>query len=82
MWHYTVFWNDILQQVDATNQSLQSTKLDLNTTVASLTRCSLKDFVFSTSDSTDSNSAVPQCSTWYTSLWPFSRHTTQFFIVI
>lgn len=34
---YTVFWNDILQRVDATNRFLQSTKLDLNTAVASLT---------------------------------------------
>ena len=45
---YTVFWNDILQRVDATNRSLQSTKLDLNTSVASLT--SLKDFVSSERD--------------------------------
>jgi len=40
---YTVFWNDILQRVDAMNRSLQSTKLDLNTAIASL--ISLKNFV-------------------------------------
>lgn len=45
---YTVFWNDILQRVDATNRTLQSSKLDLNTAVASLT--SLKDFVSSKRD--------------------------------
>ena len=45
---YTVFWNDILQLVDATNRSLHSTKLDLNTAVTSLT--SLKDFVLSKRD--------------------------------
>jgi len=45
---YTVFWNDILQRNDATNRSLQSTKLDLNTAVTSIT--SLKDFVSSKRD--------------------------------
>jgi len=49
---YTVFWNDILQRVDATNRSLQSTKLVLNTAVASLT--GLRDFVSSKRDSFES----------------------------
>lgn len=49
---YTAFSNDILQRVSATNQGLQSKKLDLNVAVASL--ASLKDFVVSRHDSFDS----------------------------
>ena len=45
---YTVFWNDILQRVNATNQGLQCAKLDLNTAVASLS--SLKTFITSKRD--------------------------------
>ena len=46
---YTAFWDDILQRVDATNRSLQSSKLNLNAAVASL--CSLKDFISSKRES-------------------------------
>jgi len=40
---YAVFWNDILGRVNATNNTLQDPKLDLNTAVALLK--SLKSFV-------------------------------------
>jgi hypothetical protein len=48
---YTVFWNEILQRVNATNHSLQDAKLDVNTAIASLT--SLKDFISSRRDCFD-----------------------------
>ena len=40
---YAVFWNDIFDRVNASSQTLQNSKLDLNTAVAVLT--SLKSFV-------------------------------------
>ena len=40
---YSVFWNDILERVNATSRKLQDPKLDLNAAVAMVV--SLKTFV-------------------------------------